>query len=282
MVLAQDIYPGQAIYHYGWYNAIVVALVIIAALQVRRLHSRGAVIAMFGAAIVVLAGVASGLMGPDTQLVVGAPGAGVRNDDAGGTFVFPLAADAPVELQRGNSVTAIGAGRRYTGGFVLWKQPRTVVYVDAADAKGNHLTITQPTNASFLSPVLLMQQATTIAGMDVNFDTFSVPAQRLTVRAVLFTPQQAALLRTDPPIVNKAAVLFQVSDTADRQVPGGIGVAASGQRIAIGGVLLRGNVAAYPAIVMASAPYLPVLILGLLALVAGAVLCVRPALLHPA
>lgn len=282
MVLAQDVYPGQAVYHYGWYNAVNAALAAIAALQLRRLGNRGAVVAMFGTATVVVAGVASGLMGPDTQLVVGAPGSSVRNDDAGGTFVFPLAADAPVLLQRGNSVTVIGSGRRYTAGFVLWRQPRTVVYVDAADAQGDHLTITQPTNASFLSPVLLMQQSTTIAGMDVNVDTFSVPAKRLTVRALLFTPQQAALLRSDPPIADKAAVLFQVSDALDRQVPGGIGLAASGQTAAIGGLRLRGNVGAYAAIVLASAPYVPVLVLGLLALVAGAVLCRRSPALHPA
>jgi len=86
MVLAQDVYPGQAIYHYGWYNAVNVGLIVIAALQVRRLHSRGAAVAAFGAAIIVLAGVASGLMGPDTQLVV-IPGAGhLSNTEAAARF----------------------------------------------------------------------------------------------------------------------------------------------------------------------------------------------------
>ena len=276
MVVAQDAAPGQAVYNYGWYNAIDIALLILAALQLRGRSKPGQVVATFGAAIVVLTGVASGLMGPDTQTVIGAPGASVRNDDAGGFFVFPLAqSNAPVLLQRGNSGVTIGNGRRYSGGFVMWQQPRTVVYIDVADAKGNHLTITQPTNASFLSPVLLMEQSTTIAGMNVNYDTFSVPALRRNVKAVLFTQQQAALLRSNPPIVGKAAVLFAVSDNADRQISNGIGLVPSGDRRVIGGLLLGAMVGTYPAIVLASAPYLPVMILGFVVLVGGVVLSAR-------
>jgi hypothetical protein len=273
MVAAQDAYPGQSLYHYGWYNAIDAGLVIVAALHLRGRATRGLIVATFGAAIVVLTGVASGLMGPDTQTVIGAPGASVRNDDVGGTFVFPLAqSNAPVELQRGNSVVSIDGSRRYTGGFVMWQQPRTVVFVNAADAKGNHLTITQPTNASFLSPVLLMQLSTNIAGMNVNYDTFAVPAQRLSVKAVLFTQQQAAQLRASPPIIGRPAVLFAVSDNADRVLPHGIGLVPSGDRKLIAGLLLGGNVGAYPAIVVASAPYLPLFIAGIIVFIAGVVM----------
>jgi hypothetical protein len=273
MVAAQDAYPGQSLYHYGWYNAIDAGLVIVAALYLRGRATRGLIVATFGAAIVVLTGVASGLMGPDTQTVIGAPGASVRNDDVGGTFVFPLAqSNAPVELQRGNSVVSIDGSRRYTGGFVMWQQPRTVVFVNAADAKGNHLTITQPTNASFLSPVLLMQLSTNIAGMNVNYDTFAVPAQRLSVKAVLFTQQQAAQLRASPPIIGRPAVLFAVSDNADRVLPHGIGLVPSGDRKLIAGLLLGGNVGAYPAIVVASAPYLPLFIAGIIVFIAGVVM----------
>jgi hypothetical protein len=273
MVVAQDAFPGQPLYHYGWYNAIDVALFILAALQLRRRANTGLVIAAFGAAIVVFTGIASGLMGPDTITVVGAPGASVRSDEAGGFFVFPLAqSNAPVALQRGNTSVSIGNGRRYTGGFVMWQQPRTVVYIDVADAKGNHLTITQPTNASFLSPVLLMQLSTTIAGMDVNYDTFSVPAVRRNVKAVLFSEQQAAQLRTNPPIIGRPAVLFDVADSSDRSVANGIGLVASGERKRIGGLLLGATVGAYPAIVVCSAPYLPVLGVGLLCVLVGAMM----------
>ena len=268
MVVAQVVYPGQPVYHAGWYNAVDIALLVVAAMQ-RRKRS---IIALFGCAIVVLAGAAAGLMGPDTQVVIGAPGASTRSADVGGAFVFPLAqSQEPVELQRGGGSVSIGSGRRYTGGFMMWQTPRTVVYVDAADPAGNHLTITQPTNATFLSPVLLMQQSTTIAGMDVQYDTFSVPALRRNVKAVLFSEQQASQLRSNPPIVGKPAVLFAVSDNADRVLPGGIGLVASGDRKHIDGLVLGATVGTYPAVVVAAAPYLPVFAIGLVLFVAGAV-----------
>jgi hypothetical protein len=271
MVLAQDAVPGHALYHYGWYNAIDAGLAVVAALYLRGRATRATLLVMCGTAAVVIAGLGSGLMGPDTQTIVGAPGASVRNDDAGGSFIFPLAeSNAAVQLQRANSVISIGGGRRYSGGFIFWQQPRAVVYVNASDARGNHLTITQPTNASFLSPVLLMQQSTTIAGMNVNFDTFSVPALNRMVKAVLFSEQQAAQLRADPAIIGKPAVLFAVSNMKDQPLPGGIGIVASGGHKTIGGLNLQATVQSYPAIVVASAPYLPVLILGLVVFIIGA------------
>jgi hypothetical protein len=270
MVAAQDVYPGQSLYHYGWYSAIDIALLVLCAQNLRHNPNRGHVLATFGTAVVVFTGVAAGLMGPDTQTVIGAPAASVRNDDVGGVFVFPLTANAPVQLQRANTAVSIGASRRYSGGLVMWRQPRTVVYVDVADAHANHLTITQPTNASFLSPVLLMEQTTTIAGMNVRFDSFAVPAARRTVRAVLFSQQQAAQLHGSAPLEGSSAVLFSVQDDADRSVPHGIGIVASGERRLIGGLLLRATVETYPAIVVAAAPYLPVFIIGLLITGVGA------------
>lgn len=277
MVLAQDVYPGAAVYHYGWYNALEIALFVLAAWQLRLLrktHARrfaALAAAAFGGAIVVFAGSASGLMGPDTHVVVGAPGASVRDDEAGGSFVFPLKGDT-VTLQRGRSaVTVAGAGRRYTGGFIFWEEPRTVLNVTAADERGNHLTITQPTNASFLSPVLLLQQRTTIDGMDVSFDSFSVPAVQRNVKAVLFSEQQAAQLHTDPPIIGQPAILFAVADNRDQVLPHGIGITPPGVQKNIGGLLLDASVGRYPAIVVASAPYWPILVLGLLLVVIGAV-----------
>lgn len=281
MALAQDLIPGQPIYHTGWYNALDVAILLIAITKLRSLRKsdtrtfRGLVAATFGCAIVVFAGVASGLMGPDAQTIVGAPGASVHNDDAGGSFVFPISGTT-VALQRGNSSVSIGNGHRYTGGFVLSQTPRTVVYVEAYDNRGNRVTITQPTNASFLSPVLLMQQTTTIGGMNVRFDTFAVPALNRTVRAVLFSEQQAALLHADPPIIGAPAVLLAVSDNQDRMVRGGIGIVPSGGERTIGGLRFRTSVTTYPAVVVASAPYLPVLLLGLLAMIAGAIISRLP------
>lgn len=265
MVVAQIVYPGQPVYHTGWYNALDIALLVVAALQPRKRSA----IALFGCAIVVFSGVAAGLMGPDTQVVVGAPGAATRSAEVGGQFVFPLAkSGAPVMLERGGSSTSIGSGRRYSGGFMMWQTPRTVVYVDASDAAGNHLTITQPTNASFLSPVLLMQQSTNIAGMDVQYDTFSVPALRRNVKAVLFSKEQAAQLRSNTES-GKPAVLFAVSDNADRVLPGGIALVPSGDRKRIDGLVLGGEVGTYPAVVVAAAPYLPVFAIGIAIVLAG-------------
>ncbi len=88
MVLAQDAFPGAAVYHYGWYNALNVALFVWGASYLprfRRTNSRAfpaIAAAAFGAAILVFAGVASGLMGPDTHTVIGAPGTSVRDADA--------------------------------------------------------------------------------------------------------------------------------------------------------------------------------------------------------
>ncbi len=275
MVLAQDVYPGASVYHYGWYNALVIALFVLAAWQIRSLRKTHAAVlpalaaAAFGAAIVVFAGAASGLMGPDTHVVIGAPGASVRDEDAGGSFVFPLKGDQ-IALQRGRSaVTVGGAGRRYTGGFVLWEQPRTILEIEAADPRGNHLTITQPTNASFLSPVLLLQQRTNIDGMDVSFDSFSVPAVQRNVKAVLFTEQQAAQLHTDPPIIGQPAILFAVANTRDQVLAGGIGIAPPGVQKSLAGLRLTASVGTYPAVVVASAPYWPILALGLLLIIAG-------------
>lgn len=279
MALAQDVDPGRALYHYGWYNALDAAIFILAAMQLRPLKKArpdrfsGLLIATFGCAIVVFAGVASGLMGADTHLIVGAPGASVRDPETGGTFVFPLEGTT-VHLERGGSATAVDGGRRYSGGFIMWQQPRTVVTVQAADAKGGHLTITQPTNASFLSPVLLMQQSTTIAGMDVQFDTFSVPAASRSVRAVLFSAQQAAQLHSPAIVPGQPAVLFAVSDQKDRAVAGGIGIVASGAKRVVGGLQLGATVGTYPAIAVASGPYVPVFLLGLLILAAGIVISV--------
>lgn len=275
MVVAQDVYPGAPVYHTGWYNALDIALFILSAWQLRALRKTHAqafaalAAAAFGGAIVVFAGVAGGLMGPDTHTVVGAPGASVRDDDVGGSFVFPLKGTT-IALERGRAAAYVEGGRRYTGGFILWEQPRTVLEVNAADARGNHLTITQPTNASFLSPVLLLQQRTTIDGMDVAFDSFSVPAMQRNVKAVLFTEQQAAQLHTDPPIVGQPAILFAVANSKDEVLSNGIGIAAPGVQKAVGGLRLSATVGSYPAVVVASAPYWPILALGLLLCIAAA------------
>ena len=269
MTAAQDVFPGNSLFHTGWYNVVAAALLIVAAYQRRKNLT-----ALAGAAIIVIAGVASGLMGPDTHTVVGAPGATVSDDQIGSAFVFPLAQPGDdtkaltVSLQNGGPAIAIG-GRRYAGGLVLWQTPHVAVWVSAADPAGNALTITQPSGMTFLSPVLSMQQMTTIAGMRVQYDSFAVPAQRRTVKVVYFDPDQASRLGPQSPSPGEPAVLFAVADRADQPVPHGIGVVANGAQRVIGGLRLGARAADYPAIVVASAPYLPALVLGALVLLTG-------------
>ncbi len=270
MTVAQDAFPGNALFHTGWYNALNVAAIAAAAFQ-RRKNS----IALFGAAIVVLSGVAAGLMGPDTHTVVGSPGATVTDDQIGSAFVFPLAQpnvdpqSVTVSLRSGASLVAIGAHRRYWGSLIMWQTPRVSVWITAADAAGR-LTITQPTNGTFLSPVLAMQQTTVIGGMKVRYDTFAVPAARRTVKAVLFDAQQASHLGPQSPAKGGPAVLFAVADRGDRPVPAGIGIVPSGSQRKIGGLILGAQAGTYPGVTVASAPYLPTLIGGLLIILAAA------------
>lgn len=266
LTAAEYAVPGKPVFHYGWYGALLLGFAVWAWLTVPRSASkRAALLLAAGTSVVALSGAASGLLGPDTQTVVGAPGASVANADLGGSFQFPFTAseNTAVELRRGNGTTLVGSRRTYVANAALWQDPRTVVYVEARDARGNHLTVTQPTNSSFLSPVLLMQGRTTVAGMNVAVDSFAVPAVRRNVKAVLFTPQQAAQLRTARPVAGNA-VLFAVSDAADRVLPRGIGIAASGETVALGGLRLRAAVSTFPAIVVASVPFVPAFLFGLL------------------
>lgn len=261
---AEYVVPGKPAFHYGWYGALLLALAVWAWLTVpKAAPKRAALLLAVGTSLVALSGAASGLLGPDTQTVVGAPGASVADADLGGSFQFPFASseNTAVELRRANRTTLVGERRTYVANAALWQEPRSVVYVEVRDARGNHLTVTQPTNSSFLSPVLLMQGRTTVAGMNVAVDSFAVPAVRRNVKAVLFTPAQAAQLHTARPL-GGSAVLFAVSDSADRVLPGGIGIAASGETAVLGGLRLRAAVSTFPAVVVASVPFVPAFVLG--------------------
>lgn len=270
-VLVQDVLPGRTLYHAGWFNVLLAALVIYAALRLRKTpgaapERTGLSIAVFGTAVIAFAGIASGLLGPDTQTFIGAPGTSMRVPNLGFPLEFPVVTEGAAPPL---------PGRRYSGSFILQGVSRPVVYVSASDTNGNHLTVTQPSGSAFLSPVLLMQTSTRIAGMTVPFDTFAVPAAFRNVKAVLFTKQQAAQLRTHQLTAGKAAVLFAVSGPNERIIPGGISIVADGDRKAIGGLLLGARVIDYPAIEVASAPNVIALVLGLAILALG-VFLVRP------
>jgi hypothetical protein len=273
--------PGRGLYHAGWYNVALIALAIFTITGARKrfraahsLRARAAIVALCcGAATIAVAGAASGLLGPDDQTIVGAPGQRIKVEGLGELsfpFVGASSAAPDVALERPlRSALAIGTGRRDAGSFILRGVPREVAYVEARDPRGGRLTVTQPTGAAFLSPVLLMQHRQTIAGLDLPFDSFNVPALRRVVKAVLFTPAQAAMLlhgRTRP---GDAAVLFAVDDENERLLPHAIALSDGGRPVLVGGLLLRASVQSYPAVEVVSSPNLIATVLGALLVLAA-------------
>jgi len=274
--------PGQAVYHAGWYNVLLAALAIVTLAAARRWtrsarsarRKIAAAVVAAGAAIAGFAGVASGLLAPDNQTYVGAPGQRIRVESLG-ALLFPLAADSTatdaVTLERPlHAAVSIGERGRYAGNFVLRTQPRSVVYVEARDLRGNRLTVTQPSGTAFLSPVLMMQHRQTIAGLDLPYDSFNVPAARRIVKAVMFTPAQAAMFAHGAGI-GASAVLFAVDDDRERPLPHAIALSVAGEEVRAGGLRLRGVVASYPAAEVVAAPNLPATALGVLLVLGGLV-----------
>jgi hypothetical protein len=284
LVVAQDLYPVSALYHTWQYAAalaLALAVMIAYANGVRR-GDDGAVgkrllIAIAGAALVTVAGLASGLLGPDTVGVVGTPGT-VTPVPALNAAAFFGAAD-PAALARGSGVVTLrrrgaaeivlaGGSRRLTGESLLYLDPRPAAFVEAFDAHGEHLTVTQPTNASFLSPVLLFRQQQRVGRFDLPFDTFATPARHRVLRALYFTPAQlgefahAGVIDTTRP-----GLVLTVSDDAGR--PLGITLASSGQTVSVGGLRVRVTLGTYPALAIASAPPAWALGLGIVLVLAG-------------
>jgi hypothetical protein len=281
---AEILIPGQPLYHLGWYNVALCALlvfVVVAGQKAARaapgLRVRLGVLAVvLGAAAAGLAVVANGLFAPDDREVVGAPGQRVPVD-ALGVLSFPIPSDDPtmpvvVTLERpSHAPLKVGERSRDAGDFILRTSPRDVVEVTARDSRGNALTITQPAGSVFLSPVLLMEHRQTIAGMNLPFDSFNLPAMRRVVKAILFDPAQAALLLHDSGAYGQSAVLFAVDDENDRPLPHAIAMSAGGSAVSIGGVWLRAVVANYPKVEIVSAPNLAAVVIGTLLVLGGIV-----------
>jgi hypothetical protein len=280
-VVIEIVLPGKTLYHAGWYNVLLGALVAIAFATGRRRFARAsagpriaALTVVAGAGIAGVAGMASGLLAPDNQSFIGAPGERVTVASLG-TLSFPFASADPsasmtVSLQRAlHPPAAIGARSHDAGNFILHTFPRSVVYVDARDLRGARLTVTQPTGSVFLSPVLLMDHRQTIAGMDLPFDSFNVPAAARVVKAVMFTPGQAAMLLHGGAQLGDPAVLFAVDDENERPLPHAIALSAAGRTVRVGDLLLRGIVASYPAVEVVAAPNLIATIFGTLLVLGG-------------
>jgi hypothetical protein len=277
--------PGRDVYHAGWYNVLLSALVVVAIAASRRefrkartLRVRLAVVAVaFGAGVSGFAGVASGLLAPDNRTVIGAPGERVRLDELDGALTFPLASAgstnaAPVVLERPHRAPmTIGARWSDAGSFILHTTLRDVVYVEARDSQGGRLTVTQPAGTAFLSPVLLMEQRQMLVGMNLPYDSFNVPAARRVVKVILFSPAEAAMLLHGAGGIGEPVVLFAVDDENDRLLPHAIALGRSGRAVRAGGLLLRATVTTYPAVEVVAAPTLVVVAIGTLIVLAGVV-----------
>jgi hypothetical protein len=283
LVLAQDVAPGAAFYHSWQYAlALAVALALMAgyAAGAWRGHDgpvgRRLVLALAGLAVVDLAGLASGLLGPDTATIVGTPGTVAPIPVLGAAAFFaPADADAlargagsVVLRRRGHSAIELGVGtRRLLGDSVVSLTPRPALYVEAWDARGAHLTVTQPAGTAFLSPVLQFGTRQRITdALTVPVDGFATPAQHRSFRALYFSPRDLAGFPHRIGDPSRPAVILTVADDAGRP----LGIALSqGGRLALGGVTLRLTLGTYPALAIASAPDPVALALGLGAFVLG-------------
>ncbi|MDB5028373.1 MAG: hypothetical protein JWO66_2062 [Candidatus Eremiobacteraeota bacterium] len=292
LVAAQDLYPFTPLYH-TWQYALALALglaVIVAyANAVRRgddgVAGRRLLVALAGAALAVVGGLASGLLGPDTAGVIGTPGTVVPVPTLGAAAFFgpgdgeTVARGASgVTLRRRNAgeIALAGSARRIVGESLIYLDQRTAAYVETFDDRGAHLTVTQPTNPSFLSPVLLFRQRQQIGAFDVPFDTFAVPARHRIVRALYFTPDQLARFGHQDASVDKTrpALILTVADDAGRSL--GIMLAGSGQTVALGGIRVRATLGTYPALAVAAAPPTWALVAGIALFLGGIVWSVLP------
>ncbi len=281
-VAVELVLPGQTVYHDGWYNVLLIALVAAVVAAGRRSYGHGqparvriaASVVVAGAAIAGFCGVISGLFAPDNQTYVGAPGQRIRVESLG-TLDFPLASidsgvSDTVRLERPlRPPVAVGERRRDIGNFIVRTIERNVVYVEARDRRGDRLTVTQPSGSVFLSPVLLMQHRQTIAGLDVPYDSFNVPAMRRIVKAITFTPEQAAMMLHGGAMPGESAVLFAVDDENDRPLPHAIALSAGGRPVRAGGLILKGSVATYPSVEAVAAPNLLAAACGVLLVLGG-------------
>lgn len=277
LVLAQDVVPGAALYH-TWQYALAVAVVLtIAALSIvpawrGRIGARGRwlTLALVAAAALDVAGLASGLLGPDTARIIGDPGT-VTPIPALGAAAFFGAADAGT-IARGNAEVVLrrrgsaalriaGTGHRLDGESILGLEALPAAFIDAWGAHGEHLTITQPANASFLSPVLLFRQRQRIGEFDVPIDGFATPGRARVFRALYFSVHDLASFHRPVPDLSHPALVLSVADEGGH--PGGIVLVPSGQTVTIGGVRVRATIGTYPALSIASAPPVWALALGL-------------------
>lgn len=276
---AQDVFAGNAWFHSGSYAALLAGCVALMLWSLRR--HRGFGLAAFGATAVAAAGLACALFAPDLQIFTGGPGESVVVNEPAGRIEFPLTVANTLQLRGepefvspSGARTALGAGKRYSGAYIFWTQPHRAAYIGVTDERGNHVTMTQPENSSFLSPVLLFKDSAPIAGRPLPVDSFSVPSLQRTVKAVLFSGADLSAMQTlagDP----RPGILFAVEDARGRMGAGSIRFVRDGTSASVAGVALTPQIGTFPQVVIAPAPFFPLVLTGVLVFIAGVILALR-------
>lgn len=279
LVVAQIVFSGAPLFH-TWQYAFALAilgwlLIAQAAREVRSAEGRGGrwiALGLLGALIVVADGMASGLVGPDTERVAHAPGSIMPLPGVGAAFFSSAdpraieAGEASVTLRRRNhrDIVVTPGSRKFVGALMLLAQPMPAAYIEASDARGNHLTVTQPSGGSFLSPVLLFHDRQPIAGSIHPIDAFALPAAQRSLKVVYLSADDVSRLHVPltPHAAGASAILYDVFDESGNHSLA-IGVAASGEETTLAGVHLRATLGRYPQLVIASVPQPYVLLLGL-------------------
>jgi hypothetical protein len=269
LTLAQDVFPARDWYHSWQYVtilAIAIVVMLVHALRSWRgragAHGKRVALALAGALAVAVAGLLSGLIGPDTVTVVGTPGTVTPVPELGAAAFFAPAdpqtiprGDATITLRR-RDAGPIEVGPRPVpiGLSVAFTQSRPAAYVVVRNDRGDRLTITQPNNPSFLSPVILFRQSQEIHDRIFPLDTFAVPAAQRVVRILYFSPEDLAAFRHDPsaPAPAGPGAILTASDDAGAQH--GITMAASGTEATVGDLHVTVTLGTYPVLQVASAP----------------------------
>jgi hypothetical protein len=283
LVVAQDVVPATPLYH-TWQYALALAVTLVVVLGYAKGALRGddgragkrLSVAMLGAAIVAFAGLASGLLGPDTAAVTGTPGTVTPIPALGAAAFFPPVEAgaiahgvAPVVLRRrgASEISVAASSHRVLGESLLYLEPRPAAYVEAWDTRGAHLTVTQPTGSAFLSPVLLFRDRQRIQGLDVPLETFATPAQHVVVRALYLTAGDLAKFHRDVGDRTHPALLLIASNDAGGSR--GITLTHSGEDVTLAGIRVRATIGTYPALAIAAAPPVWALVAGIALFLAG-------------
>ena len=281
LTLAQDVRPGLDLYHTWQYAAAmsIAIILIVAYAWDARAGSDGragqwVALGLAGALTVAVGGLLSGLIGPDTITVSGSPGTVTPVSDLAAAAFFGPAdpqtiarGDAAVSLRRkGADPIAVPAGGKvFLGTSIVYLTSRPAAYIVARDVRGNRLTVTQPTNSTFLSPVLLFPQSQPLKDKSYPLDTFATPGIHRIARALFFSADDAEAFNHLGS--RQPALVLSVNDDNGKTV--GLSIVPSGRDVVVGDLHVTATLGTFPQLVVASAPHPAVLIIGLLVFVGG-------------